>query len=146
MRKMLDWMELNPLAMLTIIMGLRDMTYGTMLAFSDPLIAGGNLFKNLSALHAIPQYGIAMAILGALCIYGAIRNKNRMTSRVLGIMSYGWGFVVVGMIVGGQYSLAALYGFAYLALTGYVGYRHKWIRETGIPSPPGGVINKESVI
>lgn len=146
MRKVLHWMELNPLAMLTVIMGGRDIVYGTMLAFSDPLIAGGKLFKNLSSLHAIPQYGIAMAVLGFLCIYGAVRNLPRMTSLVMGIMSYGWGFVVMGMLIGGQYSLAALYAFAFLALTAYVGYRHKWIRQTGIPSPVGGVIDKESVI
>ena len=62
-----------------------------------------------------------------------------ITARALGGFAIGTTeFVTMGLLVGGMWSLAALYGFAFLALTAWVGYRHKWIRKTGIPSPVTG--------
>lgn len=138
MQKRLDWMELHPLAVITVLLGLRDITFGLMLAFSDPSITGSNLYVNLNTLGAIPEYGYLLAILGAFSILGSIKGNSRVASWTLGAQSWAWGFVTVGMMVGGYWSLAALYGFAFLALTAWVGYRHKWIRKTGIPSPLAG--------
>jgi hypothetical protein len=143
MRKLVDWMELHPLAMITTFLGIRDVVFGTMLALSDPNITSAIVYQNLKDLGAIPEFGIAMAILGLVTIIGAVRDNSKVTSRTLGATSYGWGFVAMGMFVAGQWSLGMLYISAYVGLTAYVGYRWKWIRVTGVPSPIGGVIEME---
>jgi hypothetical protein len=142
MNKRLDWMETHPLAMITLFLGLRDIVFGTMLALSDKNIIGAIVYQNLQTLGAIPEFGIAMAILGLLSIVGAVRDRARMTSWTLGATCYGWGFVMLGMFIAGQWSLGVLYAAAYVGLTAFVGYRWKWIRVTGIPSPIGGVLKK----
>jgi hypothetical protein len=143
MNKMLDWMETHPLAMITAFLGLRDIVFGTMLALSDPLITNATVYANLKSLGAIPEFGIAMAVLGLLSIYGAVRDKARVTSWSLGAVTYGWAFVMFGMMFAGQWSLAMLYLTGYVGLTAFVGYRWKWIRVTGIPSPLRGVYKKD---
>jgi hypothetical protein len=145
MNKTLDWVETHPLAMITTFLGLRDIVFGTMLALSDEYITNATVYVNLRTLGAIPEFGIAMAILGVLSIIGAVRDKARMASWSLGAVTYGWAFVMFGMMFAGQWSLSMLYLTAYVGLTAFVGYRWKWIRVTGIPSPVAGVYKKGDV-
>jgi hypothetical protein len=143
LNKMVNWMETHPLAMITAFLGARDIVFGTMLALSDPYITNATVYQNLKTLGAIPEFGIAMAILGVVSIVGGVRDKARMTAWAMGATAYGWGFCMVGMMVAGQWSLSMLYLTAYVGLTAFVGYRWKWIRTTGIPSPVAGVIELE---
>jgi hypothetical protein len=143
MNRLFDWMESHPLAMITTFLGLRDIVFGVMLASSDPFITGAVVYQNLNTLGAIPEFGIAMAILGLFSIVGAVRDRARVASWSMGATAYGWGFVMLGMFVAGQWSLGTLYLFAYVGLTAFVGYRWKWIRVTGIPSPVSGVIERK---
>jgi hypothetical protein len=143
--KRLDWMELHPLAVLTILMGLRDIVFGLMLALSDPAITGSNLYINLDTLGAIPEYGYLLSALGLASIGAAIKGNSRVASWTMGLQAWAWGFVTVGMFVAGLWSLGLLYGVGFLGLTSWIGYRHKWIRKTGISSPLVGTYVRSDI-
>jgi hypothetical protein len=135
--KLLRWIESHPLAIITIFLGLRDIVFGYMLATQDPFITNSNVFQNLDALGAIPQFGIAMGILGILSVLWAIKQKPRLVAWVTGITAYGWSFCMMGMFIAGQITLALLYLTAYVGLTAFVGYRWKYIGKNGLPLPTG---------